>query len=249
MGAKVDGVESPAKVDTVANPAKVYGVEIGATDIYWPVAGVTKPQHLWPFSQTGDYTDQGSTGGFTLSPAGSGNSFSSGLVLNGSGWATRANHADLCDVGATFSVIFEGTWGAADTGACGGTNAYIDGSPDGWYVVFGWSGAGFGFRTYNPTGTLNTLAVNSLFTPGTNYQVVATLVGGTGTLYVNGAPVVGGSGSLPTPTTMTGHAFAVGAANEASSLPFTGTIKRVGVLKGEAWSAVNIAAIYAASLP
>jgi hypothetical protein len=228
------------------NTRFVKGIWAPSGDPYWPITGVTKPLHLWPFSQTQDYTDQGSTGGLDLSAEGSGHSFGAGgLVLNGSGWATRTNHTDVCNVEATFSALIEMSWGgAASSGMVGGTNAYADYPNYGWYLLTGWGGTGIILRTINPAGEVNQIVYGpSVLTPGPRYQVVATLSAGIGTLYINGTPVA--SGALPTPLNMTARPFALGAVNYVGSYPVTGTIKRAAVLKGTAWSAADVAAIYA----
>lgn len=220
-------------------------IEVGVD--YWPVAGVTEPQHHWPFSVTGNYTDQGSTGGLDLTEQSSGNSFNSGLVLNGSGWATGANNADICNLGSTFSILFEGSWGtAAATGLFSGSNYYYETPYDGWSLLAGWSGTGGSWRTVNPQSTLNDLAKESAFTPGTNYQIIVVHNSGTSTCYVNGSPVSGWSGAMADPTNMSTRSFAIGAVHFNGGFPLTGTIKRAAVLKGTAWSADDVAAIYTA---
>jgi hypothetical protein len=211
----------------------------------WSVIGVPKPPHLWNFTR-GDYVDRGSTGGLDLSAQGSGHGFGvGGLMLNGSGWATGPNNADICSIGATFSALIAMSWGgAASSGMVGGTNAYADYPNYGWCLLTGWAGTGVIFRTINPAGEANQIAYGpNMLTPGLGYQVVATLSGGIGTLYVNGSPVA--SGALPTPLNMTARPFAIGAVNWSGSYPLTGTIKRAAVLKGTAWSALEVAAIYA----
>jgi hypothetical protein len=212
-------------------------------DVYWPVPGVVKPQHLWPFSQTGDYSDHGSTGGLTLTAEGSGNSFGAGgLILNGSGWAESAANADLYNLGSTFSILIEinttNTGNIYPLGCCiWGTDGYVFQVNN---LVLNW-------RCFNPAGTLNEAAgqwVNPAVSSGVTTQLIITQSYGNNNLYINGSLNIHCPITFPAPIGAS-TPFAVGTYTTGGGFNFVGTIKRVGVLKGTAWSASDVAAIYA----
>lgn len=218
------------------------------TDTYWPVAGVAKPQHLWPFIQTGDGTDQGSTGGLDLSVMGSGGSFSeNGWENVATSYLQRAaGSSDLDDLGSTFSLLIEFVYSSqVDFIQCLGGK---------WDWSF--SKAEYLFA-YIPANTMDAkcyisdagndahqLGTTYTMSSTTQYQFIATLDGsGNGTYYVNGSPTGAATTSLPTPKGDSDSPFLIGR-NDTDI--FIGTIVRAGVLKGTAWSADDVAAIYTA---
>jgi hypothetical protein len=224
-----------------------YGFGFGIGDVvdpYWPVVGVTKPQHLWPFSQTGDYTDHGSTGGLTLTPGGTGNSFLSGLVLNGSGYATLAYNADICNLGSIYSILLEYSY-IDYTQYQNVVTAGVGGSTNGYDIISPYGGTyKFNFRT--TPGNINAAG---FLVNGVVSQVVISVAGtgaGQVTAYVNGVPQSLNSNQL-TALTDGVEGFVVGA-NILGTSRITGTIKRVAILKGTAWSALDVVAIYAGLL-
>lgn len=211
------------------------------TDTYWPVDGVTKPQHLWPFSQTGDYTDQGSTGGLGLTAQGSGNSFSSdGLVLNGSGWAMLdTTNDDINNIGSTWSILVDFYYPTYKTWECllGVTNNVAANSS--WEVdKVNYNSV---IYLYTPTA-ISVIATNSLPTQPAWYQIVCIRAGTDVTIYVNGEYCINLGKAAPQTSTLN---FTVGA-QYGGGYKLTGTVKRAAVLKGTAWSADDVAAIYAA---
>jgi hypothetical protein len=223
----------------VANPAQVLGVVAG--DPYWPVAGVTKPQHMWPFALTGDYTDRGSTGGLNLTAAGTGNSFgANGLVLNGSGYASVGVNADISDLGSVYSILVEFSVPAV-TGfpclVCAGVR-----STNGWDLFATWGSGNphfergltgdFGF-TGTPVSINNPVQI-IIVSEGTGINEIH--------FYADGSPDV--NTTLLALTAGTGSFF-VGT-DSSLTYKLTGTIKRAAILKGTAWSASDVAAIYAA---
>lgn len=224
----------------IASITSIFG-SAGGTG-YWGITGVTAPQHYWPFSQTGNYTDQGTTGGLDLTAQGTGNSFSNGLVLNGSGWANGTSNADVCDLGSTFSLLYEVTF--STTG-----NNFILGLTDAYYGNTGGIFSGFDSSDrivyYRQDASVDDIrtAVSS-YPPGT-YQVILVYSGGQIKLYVNGSPITSGAfpATISAPLSFN-QDFGIGAANKNGSFAFIGTIKRAGVLKGTAWSVDNVADIY-----
>lgn len=208
---------------------------------YWPVPGVTKPQHLWPFSQTGDYTDHGSSlSPVTLTPGGVGNTFGAGgLILSGTGWASTVLNTDLTDIGSVYSLLIEYTVSPTSANyppivSAGTLNT------DG-YSLFGTAGhnTALDYRLNADQVDYRTVAA---ILDSVSYQIIITSAG-TGAnqiaFYVNGSP----------DSTHTGIAVIAGTAGfwvgyDISGGVFTGTIKKVGILKGTAWSSGDVAAIY-----
>lgn len=214
----------------IASVTSIFGAPGGAVD-YWGIAGVTEPQHLWPFSQTGDYTDQGSTGGLDLTAQGSGNSFSSdGLVLNGSGNAYHTSDADICDIGGTFSILFEVVISASDLDRVG-----CRGPTTGWQEYYIQGSSLWAYEEQGKTFSKGGWSLTD------KTQWILTLAGGTMTLYMNGS-FVKSEGSIPD-AVASSEWFQVGNIGEVS------TVTRVGILKGEAWSADDVTAIYAGPAP
>jgi hypothetical protein len=247
-GITVNGVVNPASVDGVVNPASVNGVAFATVDPYWPVAGVPKPQHLWPFSQTGDYTDQGSVGGLDLTAGGTGNTFNNGLVFTGAGYAYSAAHADVSNLGAVWSLIAKVNFGAT----------LVDGAPilNSWasdystaYDLSGSlvNGNDIGMSLY--TDMSNYMSVNkNPVVPHTDYLCIVTFDNGTLKLYINGVLAVdyGGDGTPPVTSLDTGMGLYVGSYFDVSQFLPNGTvISFCGVLKGTAWSSGDVAAINA----
>lgn len=216
---------------------------------YWPVAGVTKPQHLWPFIQTGDYTDQGSTGGLDLTASGSPSFDSEGMVLTGSEYAYCSANNDLNDLGSTYSILMEIYPDDAD----GAANAILStvGSGLGWAIPYlPGIGAPVWNRTYNPESTA--VDVNWLtaefsgisWVDGAKYQIVLIHTGGNSLVYINAVAASGNPKAQVDPLASTAN-FTVGSGVWSN---FIGTIGRVGILKSTAWSASDVSAIYS-SLP
>jgi hypothetical protein len=240
MGTKINGVDSPEKVNGVTHPAKVQGVSVGYGDPYWPVTGVTKPLHLWPFSQTGDYTDQGSSATkLNLTAQGSENSFGAGgLILNGSGWAISVNNAEVSDLGGTFSVLLD---------------IYFPSTPYGIMFSSSDNGSGTGIQWWDWSGTLTQRSLNSGaedintagFTTLTNYQLIWVQSDGKASLYRNGSQLVNEQ-ALHNPAADVTNGITIGAGNPTGSYKIACTVKRAAVDKGTAWTAPQVAAIYAA---
>lgn len=220
---------------------------IEATVDYWPVTGVTEPQHHWPFIQTGNYTDQGSTGGLDLTASGSPSFDSQGMVLTGSEYAYHSANNDLNDLGSTYSILMEIYPDDADgaTGAVlGNVNAGL-----GWAIPYlPGIGAPVWNRVYNPESTV--VDVNWLtaefsgvsWVDGAKYQIVLVHTGGNSLAYINAVAASGNPKTQADPLTSTAN-FTVGSGIWSN---FIGTIGRVGILKGTAWSADDVAAIYTA---
>lgn len=211
----------------------------GAVD-YWPVAGVTVPQHYWPFSQTGDYTDQGSTGGLNLSAGGTGNSFNSnGLVMNGNGWASVAGHSDLCDLGSTFSLLID-TY--THTGSSGDMLLVQHESSPPIVCSYKVSYIDYDYINYSiyDGGWSNVYSTDNAIPEGQPSQIVLTYTGGRIYFYVNGSPNT--DVAIGAPIANNDKPFQVNAIEWGNRM--VGTITRVGVLKGTAWSADDVAAIY-----
>lgn len=215
---------------------------------YWPVAGVTEPQHHWPFTVTGDYTDQGSTGGLDLTARGSNNSFNNGLVLDGNGWASRSNHADLCNVGSTFSVLIEASF------ASGGGQAFPLSCINSYLTVTDGYDLNFDLLSnmrFQADGTNSYFTwANFGITPeyDTIYQFVYVYTGGNLYAYIDGIASSTNPVTRDAPNSSS-YAFTVGAyapAETDGSYQLKGKVRRVGILKGTAWSADDVSAIYAA---
>lgn len=203
----------------------------------WP-SNVTLPLHYYPFSETGDYSDRGSTGGLTLVAQGTGNSFdANGLVLNGSGYAKcPTNNADLNNLGSTFSVLFDmqefvNTANAIFISSYETSANYapVVGNDD---CIFYISSGGWKF-VRSGIGTIPHANRN---------QIIVTYAAGILTFYLNGEYVT--EGALDALTGSATEHFAVGA-TATGGQPMTGTYRRVGVLKGTAWTVTDVAAIYA----
>ena len=203
----------------------------------------TKPQHYWPFAETGDYTDQGTTGGLNLTAEGTGNSFdANGLNLDGNGWAEGAANADIYDLGNTFSIIFKVT--TTNTGnqyPYGCTNWGTDGG------IFQINNLILNWRRFNPSGVLNDTGPpwgDPHISSGVPTQVIMTQSGGYNNLYVDSVlnancPI---AFSAPVGTSV---GFAIGSYHAGGGINFIGVIEYVGVLKGEGWSAEDVADIFA----
>jgi hypothetical protein len=216
-------------------------LNIGIND-YWAVAGVTKPQHYWPFAQTQNYTDQGSAGGLDLTAQGSGNSFTAnGLVLNGSGWAkTSLGSSDLGDLGNTFSLLWD-MQEFTNTNNAIFISVYDSASP--YCPVVGNDNCIF----YIQSGGWKYIQSTAGSIPhASRNHVIFTYAGGIGTFYVNGSFV--NSAALDALTGNSSIPFSVGASSLGLQ-KLAGTFRSVGVLKGTAWSADDVADIYAASPP
>lgn len=217
---------------------------------YWPVVGVTEPQHHWPFVVTGDYTDQGSTGGFTLTEGGSGNSFSAGLVLNGSGRAVYSHNDDLCDLGATFSLLFDATITGGDYGVILGARS----SGDAGYCIMYYNVANSDLfqLQLNTSGGYQTCTFSKAgfsgvtFGAGTLYQQIVVLGGGYANAYCNGVAHSSNPVTFNYAPLHQNNEFIIGAYDTSQGYPVACTIARAGILKGTAWSADDVAAIYAA---
>lgn len=212
------------------------------SDIYWPVAGVMKPQHLWPFSQTGDYTDHGSTGGLDFTAQGSGNSFNAnGLNFNGNGYAQLGSHnTDVNNLGNTFSVLFE----YYSAGAFGGFGDYNnDGVNGSWSFPYLASAKLYG---YTVDTTERAMTSGASITYSALHQVVVTYSPSGCVFYIDSNSSATGAGNFP-PTEKADILLTIGAFRGGGSKMGNGSyIKRAGILKGTAWSADDVSAIYAA---
>lgn len=207
---------------------------------YWP-DGVTQPQHLWPFFQTNDYSDQGSTGGLTLTAQGSGNSFDeNGLNLNGSGYAQyNGTDADLNDLGSTWSLIIEVySTTIADLSAYISTNNNDATGGFEWYM----GPANVHFYLYNA----GWYGGGNIYAHGTEVseQHIATLSDGNLKFYKDGSYQDQRS-SISDPASTTNKFTVAAEPNGLWKLPSGSYIKRVGILKGTAWTSDDVAAIYA----
>lgn len=198
----------------------------------------TKPQHLWEFYKTGDYSDTGTTGGLTLTAQGSGNSFDAGgLILNGSGWAEVAADADLYTLGNTWSIIIRYTY-TADAKYAFGCSVY---ATSGYMLRAA--------RTEQRFRKNNFGADNEVYGPSLAYStptcLILTYTGGTLLWYVNGEIASSNPTTTTTPTSSSAS-FVVGTyTSGGSGFSLIGTIKEIGVLKGTAWSSDDVADIYA----
>lgn len=214
-------------------------------DTYWPIPGVTKPQHIWPFAQTQGYGDYGSVGGLNLVPAGDGNTFNSGgLVLDGNGYATTtATSADINDLGDTWSVLIEydatipGTLdvpavlAAVSDGIAPSASSYEFSVPaTGARATFLSDGTEWSEMSYGPN--------DAEFQPS---QLVWVMENGECTLYNGGHVDRVESMAVP----QSSNLFLTIGAVSGGKYPIVGSIKRVGILKGKAWSSDDVAAIYA----
>lgn len=206
---------------------------------YWPVAGVTEPQHHWPFVVTGDYTDQGSTGGYDLTEQGTGNSFNeNGLVVNGSGWAANTSiGTDITDLGATWSILFEYT-PSDKTGTQGGIYIWKSFGDTTYLSIVDF---GSGLLRWVEAGATYEMADKGI-SNGNPYQIVITHASGATNVYVNNVKDAASPYSQSDPGSNTNTLWI----GKWDAYALKGTIKRVGILKGTAWSADDVAAIYAA---
>lgn len=211
----------------------------------WP-ASINKPQHWWDFAN--NYNDGAGTNPINLTAGGSGNSFVPDwegdlyqvLGLTGSGYAWSED-AFLKNLGATFSVICEFKTGADVTTAqcvAGVYNSGTLGADYGaWMISLASGTVNFRTRTNAAITVSNSLAVAA----NTWYQLIFTLDGnGNGILYLNNASV--STASMLTPVNSSLQ-FRVGC-RSTDTQPFTGSVSRLGILVGTAWSSNQVAAIY-----
>ena len=216
------------------------------TDPSWPVHGATKPQHYWPFRETGDYSDRGSVGGITLSPVGAPTFNNDGLVIAPANFAEwNGTNEDINNLGDTFSILFEGLYTDSEN-----YNSALTIGPSGaypyepFYLIFYPPTSNLIYRM-GDGATYNDAARFVLPAASVNFQAVYTQSGTTGKIYFNGLQAGADFTGLLTPDTTQSNLL-VGAGHVSG---YTGTIKRIGILKGTAWSADDVAAIYAASQP
>lgn len=223
MAFKVDGVASPTKVcGSVA--AKVCGVTGVVVDPYWPVTGVTKPQHLWPFSQTGDYTDQGSVGGLTLTPANSQTFITIG-VYNPASIAVADGIAVCAD--NVYSILVD--FFIFDAATTPKQAAIGVDSTNGWNL-YAPVGGSYIYR-HAATDANGTEAV----IVGVKYQMII-VSNGTGNalaIYLNGALVQSPA-----------NAAWVNATGNLTIGNSKSVVYRMGFLNGTAWDSDDVTAIY-----
>ena len=212
----------------------------------WNVPGVPLPPHLYRFDLHQDYVDRGAVGGLDLTAQGSGNSFGAGgLILNGDGWANGPNHADVCDLGAAFSLLADITIPTLMlAGILSASPLYNDWDDGGWMLLV-FADGHLEPRMLNPAANQNGFSTPSeVLANGVRARIVWTYVGGNVLIYVNGSPVITPT-ALPVPVPMTTRPFSVGALTYAGAYPIIATFRSVAVLKGTAWSAEDVAAIQA----
>lgn len=198
-----------------------------------PIAAV-KPGHYWDFIYNGTYADVGTIGGLNLTAEGSGNSFSSGLVLNGSGYAQAANNADLCDLsGGTWSLFIDliQTTTTGWQGLFGSTDV----SSMGYLMLVDYIDEIIAFYSWQPTQVYT--GTTSVPLPAGRNILIVTMSGGTQTMYLNGTSIATASQLPPVAST---QPFTIGWGNAGN---FIGTVRRMGVLKNHCWSQAEVTAI------
>ena len=220
----------------------VTGLPQARAAITWP-STATAPTHWWPFDQSQGLSDYGSIGGLTLSQGGVGSPLSwlpNGIHLPTNTYAGCASNTDLCDLGATFSILFE--WVFINDWSILGCAA-PDVHTTGWYAGELGAGENLYLKTYNPSGTLNSVGVGSGLNNGVMNQAILVHSGGKSTLYINGGVALAAT-SQADPLAIIGLFTINGAGDVYGSR--TITVRQVAILKGTAWSQSDVSNIWVA---
>lgn len=199
----------------------------------WP-PGVTVPQHRYELA--GNYNDSGPSpynlgvgGGSPAFTADWANRANQALSLNGSSWVSQGyGTPDIQQIGGTFSILLEANWPTVN--AWRDFIKVYDTGKKSWSLSFQESAI---LTVTISTDNINDSGVYSTGwapTANQNYQIIFTLGGGYGNVYVNGVRVYGPV-SMLTPANSTGSFFIGGGVSN---------ISRVAILKGTAWTQADV---------